>query len=220
MPVRRVSDGAFSGYGSFGQIVTQPADLTKLNFRSEALNIYAVAPTTPPGAEPYAYIYAYIKWRWKIEIGAYNADTHKTYNRRLGKGQFGTVLTRSYGYNTCEEFVSYEKQMSEPKFCCVKFDVSNPEDPDNPELPCDEPPSDGIVTVVENALWASQGWLAALGSNSGAAGSHVCVLGDEVLFYPDASITRYLFGGSYQYSIQTLQRQQYDDSGRPPIINL
>lgn len=219
MPVRRTSQGNFSGYGSFGQLVIQNAEVTIADIREEANNAILFRPDADIPTDPIAHIFTKISWRWKFSLGQFNADLVQLYNGRTLKRKLGVVITEHLGYVTSEEYVYFPNQMSAQRYMVAKFSAEEGFER-NDDIPCDEPPSDVNIEVVEQVTWANSSWLPLLGAFPVSSSQNNVQLGDKVSFYPEKGLNGYLFGGSYNYEHSRVFASQVANGYNPPLINL
>lgn len=219
MPVRRVSSTRYSGYGSFGQTVLVNALQTSTSLRSEANNMIQFRPEADSPSDPVLHIFTQIFWRWKFSLLRVDADALQIFNAPTRKKRLGTVLVEHLNYCTDEIYINYDNQMSQTYVMLAKFSAASNWSQDE-DIPCDEPPSDAEIQLVENAGWAASSWLPLVGRFPLDAGQVSVMLGDKVTFYPEKGVDGYIFGGSYQYTHVTISQSSLTPGDNPPLINI
>ena len=219
MPIRRVTSGGRIGYGSFGTVVTTPQTSITYDIADE---IPLIAPYIPIFADELTLRYAYaisISWRWKFALISAQTSSLQIYDAMTGKSRFGVCILEVDDYVCGEDFVSFPAQISGLYRTGYVIRVNTGTE----DMPCDEPPSDVAITVVENAAWLCRTAIATPSSNDGSLPNNFSAhIGAKVTFNPQLAVTGYIFGGSYVYDVAALYTQgQYEDLlGRPPVINI
>lgn len=220
MPLRRIytENNSRIAYGSFGTVVSQAGFKTTHDMKDEIPYIRPYFPTIIGDLEPaYAWGLSF-NWRWKYALISAEIPAMQTYNAVTGKRRHGTCVVQQRNYTSDETFVSFDSQISPIYSTAYVLVLGGGEN----ELPCDEPPSDVEIPVVSGARWVAstyQGgqshlWEYPVTSNA--------MIGDVVTFYPEYSITGYIFGGSYiAHVVTSFTQAQYEtEFGRPPAINI
>jgi hypothetical protein len=177
-----------------------------------------LTPFASEGELRYAFAISF-SWRWKFALISAQTSRLQTYDAVTGKARYGVSLIEVDNYVCGEDFVSFSSQIS--KLYRTGYVIRNNEGSE--DMPCDEPPSDTEIPVVENVTWLCRTAMATLTTNDGQLPNSFCAdIGSKVTFYPQPAVTGYIFGGSYVYDIAALYTQaQYENFlGRPPAINV
>jgi len=218
MPIRRVTNDLTRGYGSFGTVSLNSPLSTVVDIRNELPEIATLRPNDSTGNPAYAYI-VQVLWRWKFALISAEISKTQRYNTLTGKTRFGTCVVSLDNYISADEFVSYSGQISRLYMSAFRVIAGISQDPD---LPCDEPPSDTPIQIVQNAQWIAKSTATpnALFYTS-TPDSCQGTIGDKVVFYPEAGVQSYIFGGSYSYvALVTYTQAEYELLGNVPVINL
>jgi hypothetical protein len=218
MPVRRLTTNKLSGYGSFGETVIGGASSTTFTLTDELSFIRPLLPTTNQNNEAVGAICLSINFRWKVSILQADLSRLQTYNNITGKRRYGVCIAETVNYVCDETFVSFDDQISDV-FTNAYMLVGNEGEED---IPCDEPPSQTQIPIVENALWFAKSFPAAGNINVGSPNPFFSKIADKVIFYPELPVKIYIFGGSYVYNVIGLfTLNEYENIfGRPPVINI
>lgn len=220
MPVRRVytENNSRIVYGSFGTVVTEPGFKTTHDMKDEIPYFRPYFPTIIGDFElAYAWMISF-HWRWKYALISADLPVMQTYNAVTGKRRHGSCVVQQRNYVSDETFVAFDSQISPTYATGYVLVLGGGED----RLPCDEPPTDTEVTIVPNALWLASTYLGGQTHLFEYPNTSNAIIGDTVTFFPERSITGYIFGGSYVgHVVTTFTEDQFENQyGRPPVINL
>lgn len=219
MTVRRVSALGNEGYGSFGQNVTLANSKYTFSMEAEAEFVNKFYNKAAPGTPQIVAVFSAIFLRWKFSLLGVNADLLKLYNAETQKSRLGTVITSHRGYVTDEVFVSFPNQMSRGYSTVIKSLIEGDEEGVTDEIPCDEPPSDEQLVIVNNALFITAGWYGSFFRGLDYSSNADICLCDKIEFYPESAVSAYTFGGSY-YFFNFALNDENPANTQTPTINI
>lgn len=218
MALRRLFGDRFSGYGSFGKIITTPDTIANHDMKDELPFIRPYLPVIRFDAEVIVAWALHFRWRYKFALITADLRTTQTYNAEIGKRRYGVCLLEQSNYVCGEEFISFDAQISSLYSTTYVLRPSGGEF----DMPCDEPPDDTQITVVTNAMWFARSTDAGSFFPPYLATTNTPLIAEKVTFFPVQSVSGYIFGGSFEYQVvRTFNNDEYfNEFAQPPVINL
>lgn len=218
MPVRKTTNNRNRGYGSFGAtVLTQNTD-SEFQSNLEKAFIQPILPQTVPPDPQYVVWFVNFRFRIKVQILQENESSLQMYNGRTGKRRYGVCIARMGEYVSSEFFISFDSQVSELFSTSFFYNTIGLIE----SIPCDEPPSDLDIGLIDNNIWIPK--TAGIAEIGWATTPNVisAVPADSVKFYPEPGVLSYVFGGSYVYNVvQVFTQTEYNSIlNSSPVINI
>jgi len=199
MPVRRTFNRLTIGYGSFGTVLAGSNIQGSIPFLNELAQIPLPDLNSAIPPQPYVRWAIHAQWRVKTKVIGDLPSLRKRYRVQQGFEQFGQVRFKASSYTLDTVNITHADFMSPLLGCAAVYG----DQPSEGTIPCDEPPSDVALPLIEESSWLSysQGYLLSGGGQDSATRGSGLIPCDNALVYFDSSVISAIVGGTYQYSV-------------------